>query len=86
MGGEPRHLLWTLFSRASAQVGAGVTIGIGAAALLDRFLADGEMLGAHRLVILAGVSVAMGTFALLAALMPARAALRISPTEALKAE
>lgn len=86
MGADPRRLLWAVFSRASAQVGAGVAIGIGAAALLDRILADGEMLGAHRLAILVGVSVAMGTFAMLAALAPARIALRISPIEALKVE
>lgn len=86
LGAERRSVLWALFSRAAAQVGVGVATGIAAAALLDEVLARGDMLGSHGLVILAGVAVSMAAFAMLAALAPARIALNIPPTEALKAE
>lgn len=86
MGATPRHLLWTLFSRASMQVGGGVAIGLGVAELLDWAFAEGDMLGDHRIVILLSIAVGMATVGMLATLLPARIALRISPTEALKAE
>jgi predicted permease len=86
MGADPRRLLSALFSRAATQVGAGVAIGIGVATLLDWALAQGDLLGAHRMPILLGVAAAMAVFAMAAAFVPARTALRISPTEALKAE
>ncbi|HEY9462758.1 MAG TPA: ABC transporter permease [Vicinamibacterales bacterium] len=86
LGAERRRVLWALFSRAAAQVGAGVAVGIVLAALVDRMLAAGYLLGEHRVAILAGVSFFMATFGMLAAWTPARNALRIPPTEALKAE
>ena len=86
LGADPRHLLWAIFRRTSVQVGAGVAIGVGASTMLDWTLASGAILGEHRVVILLGVSAAMGAFAILAALAPGRMALRIAPTEALRSE
>lgn len=86
LGAERRSVMWTLFSRAAVQVGAGVAIGIAVEVVLDHVLAEGNVLGAHSVAILAAVSFFMAVFAMLAALAPARMALRIPPTEALKAE
>lgn len=86
LGAERGSVLWALFSRAAVQVGAGVAIGIAVSAMVDQVLARGDILGPQRVAILAVVSLFMAAFAMLAALAPARIALRVSPIEALKAE
>jgi predicted permease len=85
LGADPRRILRSIFSRAAGQLGAGLAVGLAAAALLDG-LAGGELLAGKGAVLLPGVAVLMLTVGLLAALGPARRGLRIQPMEALREE
>jgi predicted permease len=85
LGADAGRILRSIFSRAIAQLGAGVAVGIAAAALLD-VGADGALMGGHGALILPAVSILMLAVGLLAALGPARRGLRIQPTEALREE
>jgi ABC-type antimicrobial peptide transport system permease subunit len=82
--GAPRMLAGVL-SRAATQIGVGIAIGIGIAALIDRAL-DGGWTGRSPALVLTGVVVLMSAIAFAAAVRPAREALRIEPTEALRSE
>jgi putative ABC transport system permease protein len=79
LGARPERIVTGIFSRAFLQIGAGVLVGSGLAALLG--------LGSTREVLLLlaadGVMLVVG---LLACAVPLRRALRIEPTEALKAQ
>jgi putative ABC transport system permease protein len=79
LGARPGRIVAAIFSRAFLQIGAGVLAGSGLAALLG--------LGSMRQVLLLlaadGVMLVVG---LMACAVPLRRALRIHPTEALRAE
>lgn len=79
LGARPGRIVAGIFSRAFLQIGAGVLVGSGLAALLG--------LGAMRevLLLLAAVGV-MLVVGITACAVPLRRALRIEPTEALRLE
>ena len=79
LGADPRRIIAAIFSRAMFQIGLGIVVGgVLVSALV--FKNPDEM----RLV--AGVALAMAVVGLLACVLPAMRALRIQPTEALRAE
>jgi ABC-type antimicrobial peptide transport system permease subunit len=94
LGADSRRIVGSIFGRASAQLGAGVAIGLILALAIDR--ATGGMVmgqasadtaglrGALALIpIVAAILMAVG---LLAALGPARRGLAVQPSEALREE
>ena len=85
LGAAPSQVLRSVFARAATQIGIGVLVGLGLAALLE-FSSGGTMLGGKGGVLLPVFAVSMTVVALLAAFGPARRGLRIEPTEALRAE
>lgn len=83
LGGQSWRLLAGIFGRALAQVGIGAGIGVLGAALLHRVL-NVEMLGGWHLPgVLPAAAAVMIAIGLLAAILPARRALRVSPVETL---
>jgi predicted permease len=80
LGADPRRLLTGIFAKASAQLGAGVLVGLLLAALLR------EPLGGKGLILLPLVAALMMMVGLVAAFGPARRSLAIQPTEALREE
>jgi putative ABC transport system permease protein len=85
LGAHPRQVLRSIFSRAAAQIGLGVVVGVAAAVLLE-WASGGELMDGRGTVLLPILALAMTIVGLLAALGPARRGLRIQPTEALRAE
>ena len=85
LGAGARSVLWSVLSRAMGQIAIGIVVGIGVMALLDT-ATEGEMLGGRSAFLLPAVAVLMSVVGLLAAVGPARRALRIQPTEALRAD
>ncbi len=85
MGADAGQLLRSIFTKAAWQLGLGVAVGVGAAALFD-FASGGELLGSVGTPLLPAMSIIMIVVGLLAAIGPARRGLRIQPTEALRAE
>jgi putative ABC transport system permease protein len=88
LGAAPQRIVTTIFSRAFVQVGAGVVIGsVPGGALLSVGVAEA---GGGDPWLMVGGTAASAAFvlavALLACIVPARRALRIQPTEALRAE
>jgi hypothetical protein len=83
LGANARQVLGTIFARAGRQLGGGIIAG-NALILLLAWRADS--LTAHLLVALAVTSVLMTAVGVLACAAPARRALRIQPTEALRQE
>ncbi|HET7321472.1 MAG TPA: ABC transporter permease, partial [Longimicrobiaceae bacterium] len=79
LGADPRRIVLTIFSRALVQIGLGVLIG----ALVLGFTIMGTASG---IVPVVGVAMLMVAVGLLACVQPARRALRIQPTEAIRAE
>lgn len=79
LGASPRRIIVTIFSRAVVQIGLGVLLG---ATLVSLTLARSPE--GFRLV--GGVAAAMIVIGLIGCLVPAMRALRIQPTEALRAE
>ena len=80
LGADPRRIVLTIFSRAVAQIGLGVLIGgvVFGLATGIRTVQGAGMIGAT-VALMAGVG-------LLACVLPAIRALRIQPTEALRAD
>jgi predicted permease len=80
LGAQPRRIVVAIFSRAVAQLGMGVVAGGLLAALVgDQTRAEGP-------AVLLGVAALMMVVGLLACVIPARRALRVQPTEALRAD
>ena len=85
LGADRNRLLIGIFSRALAQVGAGVAIGMIGAFGLEQIL-EGEMLQGFGVVILPVVALVMTVTGVLATIGPARQGLGIQPIEALRDE
>jgi hypothetical protein len=81
LGATPRHVLGSVFARASRQLGSGIIAG-NSLILLLAWRADS--LTADLLVSSVITSVIMAAVGVLACAAPARRALRIQPTEALR--
>jgi putative ABC transport system permease protein len=81
LGANPRHVLRSVFDRAGRQLGGGIIAG-NSLILLLAWRADS--LTANLLVSSAITSVIMAAVGVLACTAPARRALRIQPTEALR--
>lgn len=80
LGADPRRLLTGIFAKASAQLGAGVLVGLLIAAFV-RGPVEGK-----GLILLPLVATLMMMVGLVAALGPARRGLAVQPTEALREE
>lgn len=85
LGAGSRQVISGVLSRAMGQIGAGIVVGLGIAGLLDHVM-DGGFTGGRGIYLLAAIAALMAAVGLVAAIGPARRALRIQPTEALKAE
>ena len=81
LGASPRRVLRTVFARAGRQLGGGIFAG-NAIVLLIAWRKDA--LTAELLVALLGMTVVMAAVGVLACAGPARRALRVQPTEALR--
>ncbi|HEX9631797.1 MAG TPA: hypothetical protein VGA02_04965 [Gemmatimonadales bacterium] len=85
LGAESRQILRSIFARAGRQILLGVALGLAGVTLLD-FLGEGMLLGGRGAILIPSFAVMMGVVAALAGVGPARRAVRIEPTEALRAE
>jgi len=85
LGAGPRRLLVGVLSRVMAQIAVGILIGTAIAAFLDDRI-NGGWTGRRPQVVLPGVIALMIGVGLITAIGPARRALGIQPTEALRAE
>ncbi|MGH7449009.1 MAG: FtsX-like permease family protein, partial [Longimicrobiales bacterium] len=82
LGASPRGVLTAVFRRAATQLGTGIIAGNLLIALLMSTVGPG--LWAGLVLPLAGISALMVLVGLLACIVPARRALTIQPTQALK--
>jgi ABC-type antimicrobial peptide transport system permease subunit len=85
LGADPRLILRGIFGRSAAQLGLGILLGGAMAALID-LLASGDMWTRNGAWLLPTISLLVLGTGLLASLGPARRALRMHPTEALREE
>ena len=85
LGAGPRRVLTGVLSRAAAQIGVGIGIGLGVATLMVQTMEGGKA-DPRGVFVLLGVAAFMAVVGLVAALGPARRALKIQPTEALRAD
>ncbi|HEU0077768.1 MAG TPA: FtsX-like permease family protein, partial [Longimicrobiaceae bacterium] len=85
LGAGARGLVGTVLSRAMGQIAIGIAVGSALAALLDRAM-EGGLTGGRGALLLLAVAALMAGVGIVAAIGPARRALRIMPTEALRAE
>ncbi len=84
LGARPGRLLASVFARALWQIGGGVVVGVMVALLLHRWL-NIEVEGGWRIPgILPAAAILMVTIGLLSAAGPARRAIRVDPTKALR--
>ena len=86
LGAQPGHLVAAVFRRAFWQIGAGSAVGMLAAYLVGLYLPIEQIGGLPIPGILPGAAAVMLLVGVLASLGPARRALRIDPTEALRSE
>jgi ABC-type antimicrobial peptide transport system permease subunit len=84
LGAQPRHMLRGIFSKALRQVVAGVVVGLAASMLLRWYWPAEDAGGWPVPGILPAAAIFMSMVGLLAAAGPARRALRVQPTEALR--
>ena len=85
LGADPRRVLGSVFARASAQLGAGIVLGVLGTVAVDRVTGQGPVNDGNPVVLLL-VAALMTAVGLLAALGPARRGLAVQPTEALREE
>jgi putative ABC transport system permease protein len=85
LGAGPQHILAGVWSRALAQLGAGLLAGLLLATLIE-IASGGAAMDGRGVVVLPLVALAMVVAGLVAAVVPARRALAIQPTEALRQE
>jgi putative ABC transport system permease protein len=85
LGASQRQVMASIFWRSIRQLGIGLLFGVVAAVVLDR-LTSREYLGNEAISLLAIVVAIVFVSGLLVTLGPARRALRIEPTEAMRAE
>jgi len=83
LGAGPRRVLVSVLARAAVQIGIGIVTGSALVILMQSMATNGM---SARVVLVASVAVLMTAVGLIAAIGPARRALGIQPTEALKAE
>jgi ABC-type antimicrobial peptide transport system permease subunit len=83
LGADRTRIVASIFSRALGQLATGASLGVAAAAWLEKASGDGSMRG-NAAVVVPVVAVCMMAVGFLAALGPARRCLRIEPTEALR--
>jgi hypothetical protein len=81
LGASRNRIIASIFSRSLGQLAIGATLGVGAAAALDR---GGNLMDGHARIVLPIVALFMMAVGFMAALGPARRGLRIEPTEALR--
>ncbi len=79
LGAGPRRIVFGIFARALLQLGLGLAVGSGLAVAFG-------VRSARELLVLLGANVAMLVVGMAACAVPVRRALRISPSEALRAE
>jgi hypothetical protein len=84
LGARPGRLLASIFARALWQIAAGVVVGVTAALVLHRTLNIEVEGGWHIPGILPAAAIFIMTIGLLSAAGPARRAVRVDPTEALR--
>jgi predicted permease len=85
LGAGPGGIIRGVLSRAMRQIAIGIGVGIVIAGVLDSLM-DGGFTGGRGVYLLAVVAALMAAVGLIAAIGPARRALRIQPTEALKGD
>ena len=85
LGADPGLILRGIFGRSAAQLVLGILLGGVTAALIDLF-AEGEMWTRNGAWLLPAISLLVMGTGLLASMGPARRALRMHPTEALREE
>jgi putative ABC transport system permease protein len=85
LGADARRLVAAIFRRPLTQVAMGIVAGAAVVALLP-LVVEMEELSAKGTGVVAGYAVFMMCVCLLACIVPTRRALRIEPTEALRAE
>ena len=85
LGADARRVLMGIFGRASAQLGAGIALGLAIASAIE-WIGPGGTMGGKALVLLPSVVALMTAVGLLAAVGPARRGLAVQPTEALRDE
>ena len=81
LGADRRRIVWGIFSRAFTQVGLGIAIG---AVLL--VLGAGGIQSLGEAGVLTGIVAVMTGVCMLACIVPTRRALRVQPTEAMRAD
>ena len=85
LGADARRVLLGIFGRASAQLGAGVAVGLLIAILLE-LAGAGTMFGGNPRILVPVVIALMFAVGIAATLGPARRGLAVQPTEALREE